>query len=74
MSEEIVEDPVGDLDKPDESNDTDPLPELGSMEEQQDEVSPVEHVGVVKCLEMPTAPVIGPQLGFEMNCNDLDFT
>ena len=60
MPEELVEDPVGDLHQPDEPDDADPLPELGGVEEKEDEVSPVEHVGVVKRLEMPTAPVKCP--------------
>ena len=56
MAKEIVHDPVGDLNHPDETNDTDPLPELRSVEEQAKEVAKVQHVGVVEGLEVSPAP------------------
>ena len=34
-----------------------PLPEVWSMEDEEDEVGKVEHVGQVEHLEMPAPPV-----------------
>ena len=38
------------------TDDADPLPELGGVKQQKDEVAPVEHVGVVEGLEMASTP------------------
>ena len=56
VTKEVVQNPVGNLYNPDEPNDTDPLPELRGMEQEEDEISPVEHVGVVEGLKVSPSP------------------
>ena len=46
-----VQDPVSDLNQPDEADDADPLPELGCMEHQQGPKSHVQQVSEVKHLQ-----------------------
>ena len=52
MATHVGECSVGDLNQPDKSHGKDPSPEVFGVAEETEEVSPVEHVGVVECSEV----------------------